>query len=70
MRSQLLRGWDEGLVIEHAGTYWKVRANCFDKACNFERLKRASATKPASRNEADVQCIADANAFARRAASA
>ncbi len=30
----------EGLIVSHNGKYWKIRANCFDKNCNFEKWKK------------------------------
>lgn len=41
----LLDGFEEGIVIEHKGKYWKIRANVFDtpgnKKCKYERYKKA-----------------------------
>jgi hypothetical protein len=34
----------EGLVIEFQGTYWKVRADCFDRKCPFKT--NTSAARP------------------------
>jgi hypothetical protein len=30
----------EGIVIEHKNRYWKIRSNCFDKNCEYEKLSK------------------------------
>jgi hypothetical protein len=32
----------EGIIVEHAGVYWKLRSNCFDKECSFDGIKGSS----------------------------
>lgn len=36
----------EGVVVEHKGQYWKIRSNCFDKDCPFEKVKRGKLERP------------------------
>ena len=38
----------EGVVVEHEGRFWKIRSNCFDKDCLFEKVKRGKAQLPAT----------------------
>lgn len=40
IRSFLLNRYSEGVVIEHKGRFWKIRANVFDNNCKYEKLKK------------------------------
>lgn len=41
IKDYLLIGYEEGIVIEYKGKYWKIRANVYDKKCRFEMFKRS-----------------------------
>lgn len=41
IREFLLSRYEEGVIIEYKGRYWKIRGNVFDKNCLFEKLKKS-----------------------------
>jgi hypothetical protein len=57
LKEYLLSGVMEGVVIEHKGKYWKIRANVFDKNCKYERFKKAWLNRLKGRENTDEENV-------------